>query len=80
MITADKLRLLTNMPAAMLTIGIQQAGYKRDKFTGAKFLGITNAGEFCYDATFVDQIEGDECNTKVFVKYNPTADQVSVDY
>ena len=79
MITADQLTLLTNMPAVMLTMGIQQAGYKQDRFTGAKFLGITNAGEFCYDATFVDS-EGDECNTKVFVRYDPTADKVSVGY
>jgi hypothetical protein len=28
MITADKLALLTNMPAVMLTTGIQAAGYK----------------------------------------------------
>ena len=80
MITADKLALLTNMPAAMLTMGIQQAGYKQDKFTKAKFLGITNGGDFCYSATFVDQIEGGECNTKVFVRYNSTVDTVSVDY
>jgi len=59
---------------------IQQAGFKQDSFTNAKFIGITNGGEFCYDATFVDQIEGNECNTKVFVKYDPTADKVSADY
>jgi hypothetical protein len=40
MITADKLKLLTNMPAAMLTMGIQQAGYKKDSFTSAKFVGM----------------------------------------
>ena len=78
MITADKLKLLTNMPAAMLSMGIQQAGYKRDTFTSAKFLGITNANEFCYMAVF--PVEGGTDSCKVFVRYDPTADQVSMDY
>ena len=78
MITADKLRLLTNMPPVMLTTGIQQAGYKKDKFETAQFLGITNAGLFCYKAEYIEDNEFRE--TKVFVKYDPTADKVSVDY
>jgi hypothetical protein len=78
MITADKLALLTNMPAAMLTMGIQQAGYKKDSFTSAKFVGITNAGLFAYTAVF--PVEGGTDSCKVFVKYDPTEDRVSVDY
>jgi len=78
MIKADKLALLVNMPAAMLTMGIQQAGYKKDKFTRAKFLGMTNANLFCYTATYIENNEEQEC--KVFVKYDPTADKVLVDY
>jgi len=78
MITADKLRLLTNMPAAMLSMGIQQAGYKKDTFTSAKFLGLTNANEFCYMCVYKVDAGTDSC--KVFVKYDPTADQVSMDY
>ena len=78
MITADKLALLTNMPAAMLTMGIQQAGYKKDKFTSAKFLGLTNGGQFCYNATYIEDNEEQTC--KVFVSYDPTKDRVLVDY
>lgn len=78
MITADKLRLLTNMPAVMLTEGIRQAGYKKDSFKGARFLGITNANEFCYEVDYDDFGELTRC--KVFVRYDPTADQVSMDY
>ena len=78
MITADKLKLLTNMPAVMLTTAIQAAGYKKDRFTKAKFLGMTNAGLFCYTATYIEDNAEQEC--KVFVKYDPTADRVSVDY
>jgi hypothetical protein len=78
MITADKLTLLTSMPAAMLTTAIQSAGYKEDRFTGAKFLGITNGGQFCYMCTY--PVEGGTDSTKVFLTYNPTTDQVIADY
>ena len=78
MITADKLKLLTNLPAAMLTTGIQSAGYKKDKFTKARFLGMSNANLFVYTATYIEDNEEQEC--KVFVKYDPTGDRVSVDY
>jgi len=78
MITADKLALLTNMPAAMLTEGIRESGYKKDSFASAKFVGITNAGEFAYTATF--PVEGGTETCKVFVNYDPTADRVTVDY
>jgi len=78
MVTADKLKLLTNFPAFMLTTLIQQAGYKKDKFNTAKFLGITNGGQFCYSVTYVE--DGKECNTKVFLNYDSVADAVSADY
>jgi hypothetical protein len=78
MITADKLTLLTNLPAVMLTTAIQQAGYKKDKFQTAKFLGMTNGNQFCYSVTYVE--DGEVHKTKVFVNYDPTADKVSVDY
>jgi hypothetical protein len=78
MITSDKLKLLTNFPAFMLTTLIQQAGYKKDKFNTAKFLGITNGGQFCYSVTYVE--DGEDCNTKVFLNYDSVADAVSADY
>jgi hypothetical protein len=78
MITADKFKLLTNFPVFMLTTLIQQAGYKKDKFNTAKFLGITNGGQFCYSVTYVE--DGEECNTKVFLNYDSVADAVSADY
>lgn len=80
MILADTLKTLTSFTAAGLTRAIRDAGYKRDKFETAKFLGMTNGGQFCYSVTYIDEIEGDECNTKVYVSYNPTEGKVSVDY
>lgn len=78
MITADKLRLLTNMPAAMLSMGIQQAGHKKDSFTNAQFLGLTNGNQFCYSATYIEDNKEQTC--KVFLTYDPAADSVTVDY
>jgi hypothetical protein len=78
MITADKLTLLTNMPAAMLTMAAKEAGYKGPEFTGAKFVGITNGGQFCY--TVVYQVKGGTDSTKVFLSYDHTEDKVFADY
>ena len=78
MITADKLALLTNMPAVMLTMAAKEAGYKGPEFTSCKFLGITNGGQFCYMAVF--HVEGGTDSTKVFLTYNHAEDRVTADY
>lgn len=80
MILADTLKTLTTFTADALTTAIRVTGYKRDKFNTAKFLGMTNGSQFCYSVTYTDEIEGDECTTKVYVSYDPTAGRVSVDY
>ena len=70
MITADKLTLLINMPSAMLEQALPIKG--RPNLKSARFLGITNGGEFCYGVVDTDGGEG-----KVFLRYDPTADRVS---
>jgi hypothetical protein len=78
MITADRVILLTNMPAFMLTKCAQEAGYKGPEFSSCKFLGITNGGQFCYQAVF--QVKGGTDSTKIFLTYDHTKDQVIADY
>jgi hypothetical protein len=78
MITADTLKTLTTFTAAALTRAVQDAGYKGDSFTGAKFLGMTNGGQFCYSVTRKAE-EGTD-STKVFLSYDPTEGRVSADY
>ena len=80
MITADKLALLSNMPAAMLTTLIQQAGYPKDKFKSAKFVGLTNAGLFCYACTFRDEFDGMDMRCHVFLDYDHATDSITADY
>ncbi len=79
MILADTLKTLTSFTAEGLTRAIRLAGYKEDEFTSAKFLGMTNGGQFCYSVTY-PSIYGEEGTTKVYVSYNPTEGKVSVDY
>ena len=69
MITADKLQLLINMPAAMLEQTLPTKG--RPQLQTAKFLGLTNGYEFCYSVVDSDGGQG-----KVFLKYDPTVGQV----
>jgi hypothetical protein len=77
-ITADLLHNLSNMLPAQLTRGIQSAGYKQDSFTGASFLGLSNGNAFVYRVNYV--VDGDTQERKVFVRYDPAAEQVLVDY
>jgi len=78
MITADTLKTLISYTAQDLTREAQRCGYRGPEFTGAKFLGITNGGQFCYMAVF--HVKGGTDSTKVWLDYNHTVDKVYVDY
>ena len=78
MITADTLEVLTSYSPQYLTRAAQNAGYKGPNFSSCKFLGITNGGQFCYQAVF--QVEGGTDSTKVFLTYVHDEDRVIADY
>jgi len=71
MITAEQLTTLTTFTPAALTKALDNEDYQ---FTGSKFLGITNGGEFCYKCTF--PVKGGTDSTKVFLKFDPTVGRV----
>jgi hypothetical protein len=71
MITAEQLTTLTTFTAAALTKALDNEDYQ---FTGTKFLGLTNGGEFCYKCTF--PVKGGTDSTKVFLKFDPTVGRV----
>jgi hypothetical protein len=73
MITADKVKMLTEMGPKGLQTLLGKAG-KDYNLTGAKFLGLTNAGEFCYHV--VHAVKGGTDSTKVFLSYDPTEARV----
>ena len=78
MITADTLNILTTFTAPALDRAARDAGYQGPAFTGCRFLGITNAGQFCYMAVF--QVKGGTDSTKVFLTYDHAYDMVTADY
>ena len=78
MITADTLKILTTFTAPALDRAARDAGYKGPAFTSCRFLGITNAGQFCYMAVFA--VKGGTDSTKVFLTYDHTYSSVSADY
>ena len=71
MITAEQLTTLTTFTPAALTRALGNEDYQ---FSGTKFLGITNGGEFCYLCTF--PVKGGTDSTKVFLKFDPTVGRV----
>jgi hypothetical protein len=71
MITAEQLTTLTTFTPAALTKALDNEDYQ---FTGTKFLGLTNGGEFCYKCTF--PVKGGTDSTKVFLKFDPTVGRV----
>jgi hypothetical protein len=76
MITADNLERMTTLDTEVLTGLVLGATAKRkDKFTGAKFLGLTNGGEFCYTVTY--KVEDGTDSAKVFVRLDPASGRVS---
>lgn len=80
MITADTLRRMTGFDAQGLTALIHAQGYKQDKFKEAKFLGITNGGEYCYQVLYFDEEYGEDMYTKVFVKHDQFEQTTVADY
>lgn len=69
MITAEKLALLIRMPTVMLEQTLPAKD--RPQLRSSRFVGITNGHEFCYTAQDHAGI-----TVKVFVRYDPTRDQV----
>jgi hypothetical protein len=76
MITADTLRTMTTFtaPALQRALGKDAQGLE---FTSAKFLGITNGGQFCYRVVF--HVKGGTDSAKVFLTYNPAEGRVTAD-
>ena len=74
MITADTLTTLTSFTAPALTRAARLSGHEGPDFSSCKFIGITNAGQFCYTAVF--HVKGGTDSTKVFLSYNHTMDRV----
>ena len=81
MITADTLKTLTTFTTHGLAMTLHHSGYTGCSFKTAKFLGITNGGQFCYSVTYHDDAGTGEIETgKVFLTYDHAAGKVTADF
>lgn len=81
MLTADKVKTLTSLGPHGLAVFLKSSGYTGASFKTAKFIGITNGGQFCYQVTFHDDAGTGETETgKVFVSYDHVKDSITADY
>jgi hypothetical protein len=81
MLTADKVKLLTTMGPTALKLTLASSGYTGQAFKSAKFVGITNGGQFCYQVTYFDDAcTGKDEIGKVFVAYNHANDSITADF
>lgn len=80
MITADTLNTLTSMGPKGLAVILDQSGYSKCSFKSAKFLGITNGGQFCYSVTYYDENREGDAVGKVFLSYDHAVGAVSADF
>lgn len=80
MITADTLKTLTTFTTHGLAMALHHSGYTGASFKTAKFLGLTNGGQFCYQVTYHDDAGTGAEQGKVFLTYDPVAGQVTADY
>lgn len=71
MITAAKLKTLTTF--TNITLGLI-APPEGSRYVSTRFLGISNGNQFCYSAT-----DSKGTVSKVFLRYDPAADMVTVD-
>ena len=81
MITAEALQTLTTFTRGALARALADSGYTGASFESAKFLGITNGGQFCYSVTYFDEAGTGQVETgKVFLSYDPAQGRVTADY
>jgi hypothetical protein len=79
MITAERLASLTNVSAEELTRAMKDSGYRDERFLTARFLGMTNNLQFCYQVQFSDDEDQLQVG-KVFLTYNPVHGTVIAEY
>lgn len=77
MITAERLQTLTTFTAKALGVALASNGHKGYQFNTAKFLGMTNANQFCYSVTYIKHDV--EQTGKVFLTYDPVMGSAKAD-
>jgi hypothetical protein len=79
MITAEKLQTLTSFTPEALARALAVSGYRGCEFQTARFLGLTNSGQFCYAVTFYNEELEEDDQGKVYLTHN-TDGSIAADY
>ena len=65
----------------VLAMALKHSGYTGAVFKTAKFVGITNGGQFAYKVTYHDEAgTGKDEVGQVYLSYDPAAGMVTADY
>lgn len=80
MILADTVTYLTTLSPKGIAQVLDKSGYSMCSFKTAKFLGITNGGDFCYRVTYHDDAGTGEEVGKVFVRYDSATGFITADF
>ena len=81
MLTADKLKVLTELGPKGLAVFLERSGYTGASFKTAQFVGLTNSGQFAYRVVYFDEAgTGKDEVGKVFVSYDHTNEKITADY
>ena len=80
MILADTVATLTTLSPQGIAQVLDKSGYSMCSFKTAKFLGITNGGDFCYRVTYHDDAGTGEEVGKVFVRYDSATGFITAEF
>ena len=81
MLTAEKLKVLTELGPHGLAVFLEHSGYTGASFKSVQFVGLTNGGQFAYRVVYFDETgTGKEEVGKVFVTYDHTNEKIIADY
>ena len=79
MITAEKLETLITFSPQALARALTVSGHPGREFQTARFLGLTNGGQFCYSVRFYDEVLGQDTMGKVYLTHNSDG-SITADY
>lgn len=78
MILANEVAKYTTLDRLEISKILARSGYTGCSFESAKFVGITNGGDFCYSVKYFDDSGTGEVEvTKVYVKKTATGDMAA---
>jgi hypothetical protein len=80
MILADTLKTLTTQTTTGLSQILKHSGYTGQSFKKARFVGLTNGGEFAYRVEYHDDADVGRTVDKVFVRYDSATGYITASF